>query len=120
VLLAYGKPPGKLLVEENPFSASLIAETRGSTRRGRCGGGIKWHTMASLAALTKTAPIGGSGGIDEKSTPVLGKLLDRQKQAALPVLYGQHPGQIDAGPRVKAGVSEVLDEGEDVVSCFPL
>jgi hypothetical protein len=71
-----------------------------------------------LAALTKTASIGGSGGIDEKSIPVLDKLLDRQKQAALPVLYGQHPGQIEAGPRVKAGVSEVLDEGEDVVVLF--
>ena len=34
------------------------------------------------------------------------------------MLYGQHPGQIDAGPRIKAGVSEVLDEGQDVVVLF--
>jgi len=33
-------------------------------------------------------------------------------------LYGQHPGELDAGPRIKAGVSEVLDEGQDVVVLF--
>jgi hypothetical protein len=48
----------------------------------------------------------------------LDKLLDRQKRAGLPVLYGQHPGQIEAGPRIRAGVSEVLDEGKDVVVLF--
>jgi hypothetical protein len=120
VLLAYGKPTrGSFLVEENPFSPSLIAETQRLDTLGKVPEApSNGKPMASLAALTKTAPIGGSGGIDEKSTPVLDKLLDRQKQAALPVLYGQHPGQIDVGPQVKAGVSEVLDEGEDVVVLF--
>ncbi len=120
VLLKYGQPTGgSFLVEENPFSASLIAETQRLDMQGKAPEAASNGTpMASLAALTKTASIGGSGGIDEKPAPVLDKLLDRQKQAALPVLYGQHPGQIDAGPRVKAGVSEVLDEGEDVVVLF--
>lgn len=120
VLLAYGKPTGgSFLVEENPFSASLIAETQRLDMQAKATDSVlPTPQLASLVALTKTAPIGGSGGIDEKSTPVLDKLLDRQKQAALPVLYGQHPGQIEAGPRVKAGVSEVLDEGEDVVVLF--
>jgi len=120
VLLAYGKPAGgSFLVEENPFPASLIAETeRLDTQAKAPDLALHASQSTSLVALTKTATIGGPGGIDEKSTPVLDKLLDRQKQAALPVLYGQHPGQIDAGPRVKAGVSEVLDEGEDVVVLF--
>jgi hypothetical protein len=120
VLLKYGQPTGgSFLVEENPFSASLIAETQRLDMQGKAPEAASNGTpMASLAALTKTASIGGSGGIDEKPAPVLDKLLDRQKQAALPVLYGQHPGQIDAGPRVKAGVSEVLDEGEEVVVLF--
>src|SRR5271168_3712165 len=120
VLLKYGQPTGgSFLVEENPFSASLIAETQRLDLQGKAPEAASSGTqMASLAALTKTASIGGSGGIDEKSTQVLDKLLDRQKQAALPVLYGQHPGQIEAGPRLKAGVSEVLDEGEDVVVLF--
>jgi hypothetical protein len=33
-------------------------------------------------------------------------------------LYGQHPGEVEAGPRVKAGVSEVLDEGREVAVLF--
>jgi hypothetical protein len=109
VLLKYGQPTGGgFLVEENPFSASLIAETQRFDMQGKAPeAASNGAPMASLAALTKTASIGGSGGIDEKSTPVLDKLLDRQKQAALPVLYGQHPRQIDAGPRVKAGVIDV-------------
>src|SRR6266700_2552867 len=41
-----------------------------------------------------------------------------QKRAPLPVLYGQHPGEIEAGPRIRAGVSEVLDEGNEVVVLF--
>ena len=122
VLLKYGQPTGgSFLVEENPFSASLIAETQRLDMQGKAPEAASNGTpIASLAALTKTASIGGSGGIDEKPAPVLDKLLDRQKQAALPVLYGQHPGQHDAGPRVKAGVSEVLDEGRRSLSCFPL
>src|ERR1700684_3403 len=120
VLLKYGQPTGgSFLVEENPFSASLIAETQRLDMQAKAPETVTTGLqMASRVALTKTASIGGSGGIDEKSAPVLDKLLDRQKQAALPVLYGQHPGQIEVGPRVKAGVSEVLDEGEDVVVLF--
>ena len=118
VLLTYGKPTGgSFLVEENPFSAALIAETQRLDIQAKAPDSVPAPQLASLMALTKTTSIGGSG-IDEKSTPVLDKLLDRQKQATLPVLYGQNPGQIDAGPRVKAGVSEVLDEGEDVVVLF--
>lgn len=120
VLLAYGKPTkGSFLVEEDPFPSSLIAETQRLDIQPKPPDSLlPSPQLASLVALTKTASVGASGGINEKSTPVLDKLLERQKQAALPVLYGQHPGQIEAGPRVKAGVSEVLDEGEDVVVLF--
>ena len=120
VLLAYGKPTrGSFLVEENPFSPSLIAETQRLDMQTKAPDSVlPAPQLASLVTLTKTVSIGGSGGVNEKSGPVLDKLLDRQKQAALPVLYGQHPGQIDVGPRVKAGVSEVLDEGDDVVVLF--
>jgi hypothetical protein len=74
--------------------------------------------VTSLAGLIKAASVDTSSTVDEKSGAVLDKLLDRQKRASLPVLYAQHPGQIDAGPRIKAGVSEVLDQGQDVVVLF--
>jgi hypothetical protein len=73
---------------------------------------------AQLAGLLKATSFDTPKSIDGKSTEVLDKLLDRQKRAPLPVLYGQHPGEIEAGPRVKAGVSEVLDEGNEVVVLF--
>jgi hypothetical protein len=121
LLLKYGKPAGgSFLVEESPVSALLIAETQRLDVPGKLpelasSTGAK---AMSLAELIKTASANTSGGVDEKSSAVLDKLLDRQKQASLPVLYGQHPGQIEAGPRIRAGVSEVLDEGKDVLVLF--
>ena len=120
LLLKYGKPAGgSFLVEENPVSALLIAETQRLDVPGKlpdlASAGAK---ATSLVELIKTSSAEPSGGIDEKSGAVLDKLLDRQKQASLPVLYGQRPGEIEAGPRIRAGVSEVLDEGKDVVVLF--
>lgn len=119
LLLKYGKPTGgSFLVEENPVSALLIAETQRLDTPGRLPEPAAPTPSTSLSELIKTVAAGSSGTIDEKSTAILDKLLDRQKHAALPVLYGQHPGEIDAGPRIRAGVSEVLDEGKDVVVLF--
>jgi hypothetical protein len=120
LLLKYGKPAGaSFLVEESPVSALLIAETQRLDVPGKLSDLASTGAKAtSLAELIKTASADPSGGIDEKSGAVLDKLLDRQKQASLPVLYGQRPGEIEAGPRIRAGVSEVLDEGKDVVVLF--
>ena len=120
VLLKYGKPTGgSFLVEESPLSASLVAETQKLDVSGKPPELESIGPPAtSLAGLIKTASVDTSSTVDEKSGAVLDKLLDRQKRASLPVLYAQHPGQIDAGPRIKAGVSEVLDQGQDVVVLF--
>jgi hypothetical protein len=116
VLLKYGKPAGgSFLVEESPLSASLIAETQKLDVSGKP---PELASVGPLAGLIKAASVDTSSAADEKSGAVLDKLLDRQKRASLPVLYGQHPGELDAGPRIKAGVSEVLDEGQDVVVLF--
>ena len=119
LLLKYGKPTGgSFLVEESPVSALLIAETQRLDVPGRLPEPAAPTPSTSLSELIKTVAVGSSGTVDEKSTAILDKLLDRQKRAALPVLYGQHPGEIEAGPRIRAGVSEVLDEGKDVVVLF--
>jgi len=121
VLLHYGKPTGgSFLVEEAPFASSFIAETK------KVGFDRKAPTVAPANATTtreggqiQLARLEPPKAVEEKSSSVaLDKLLERQKQASLPVLYGQKPGEIEAGPRVKAGVSEVLDEGKDVVVLF--
>jgi hypothetical protein len=120
LLLKYGKPTGgSFLVEENPVSALLIAETQKLDVPGKLPEPEAAGTSAqSLAELIKTVAADSSSTVDEKATAILDKLLDRQKHAALPVLYGQHPGEIEAGPRIRAGVSEVLDEGKDVIVLF--
>ena len=119
LLLKYGKPTGgSFLVEESPVSALLIAETQRLDVPGGLPEPAAPTPSTSLSELIKTVSVGSSGTVDEKSTAILDKLLDRQKHAALPVLYGQHPGEIEAGPRIRAGVSEVLDEGKDVVVLF--
>jgi len=51
--------------------------------------------------------------------PALDDLLDRQRRAPLPVLYGQKPGISPPGKElVKTGVSEVIDQGSEVVVLF--
>ena len=120
VLLKYGKPAaGSFLVEESPFSPSFIAETQKLDVHAK---GLDVAsgspTTVQLAGLMKAASFDPPRAIDGKSSEVLDRLLDRQKRAPLPVLYGQHPGEIEAGPRIRAGVSEVLDEGNEVVVLF--
>src|SRR5215469_1294176 len=49
----------------------------------------------------------------------LDSLLERQKQAPLPVLYGERPeGDEVKGDRLRTGVSEVLDGGQQVIVLF--
>jgi len=120
LLLKYGKSPGgSFLVEESATSASFIAETQSLDMHGKVQAVKPTAPEASLSAgLITPASFDASKGAEEKSGEILDKLLDRQRQAALPVLYGQHPGEVEAGSRVKAGVSEVLDEGREVAVLF--
>jgi len=49
----------------------------------------------------------------------LDALLERQRQAPLPTLYGEKPGVASPGKQIlMAGVSEVIDQGEEVVVLF--
>ena len=49
----------------------------------------------------------------------LDALLERQRRAPLPALYGEKPGIVSSGSEIlKAGVSEVIDHGKDVVVLF--
>jgi hypothetical protein len=53
------------------------------------------------------------------SSSELDALLERQRRAPLPVLYGESPGIAPPGKNIlKAGVSEVIDHGKEVVVLF--
>ncbi len=71
------------------------------------------------ASLTDTsAPTMPPNHMQAEQT-ALDNLLNRQRRAPLPVLYGQKPGISPPGKElVKTGVSEVIDQGSDVVVLF--
>ena len=49
----------------------------------------------------------------------LDKLLKRQEGAPLPALYGEHPqGESKGGERLRAGIGQVIDGGQEVVALF--
>jgi len=49
----------------------------------------------------------------------LDELLLRQESAQLPELYGERPkGESTGGERIRAGVGEVIDRGQDVIVMF--
>jgi hypothetical protein len=122
VLLTYSRPKsGSFLVEESVFPTSLIAET------ARIGTDAKELLVTSAqrtptAAEIVNAPKTGQNGTAERSADAsdqaLDKLLDRQRRAPLPALYGQNPGEIEVGQRLRAGVSEVIDGGKSVIVLF--
>ena len=109
VLLRY-RPPGAFLIEESALPSSSISET------------------ASL--ITPTAPtIPTSVGepparqSNRDPTPEVGsdldRLLERQARAPLPELYGPRPDVPAPGKElVRAGVSEVIDNGREVIVLF--
>ena len=121
MLLKYGKPTaGSFLVEESPFSASFIAETQKLDVHAKGSDVASGSpTTVQLAGLLKAASFDPPRAIDGKSSEVLDKLLDRQKRAPPSrSSMASDPGEIEAWAAHRAGVSEVLDEGSEVVVLF--
>lgn len=64
-------------------------------------------------------PQGSAANSPKVDRTALDDLLDRQRRAPLPVLYGQKPGISPPGKElVKTGVSEVIDQGSEVLVLF--
>jgi hypothetical protein len=117
------KPLGQFIVQPTDTPSAIVSQTT---------------TLASASAPTNTSltvvpaafRTGASG--NERPTPqliapnqakaeptALDNLLDRQRRAPLPALYGQKPGISPPGKElIKTGVSEVIDQGTAVVVLF--
>ena len=110
-VLSY-KPPGRFLINPADFPTALIAETASIVEDP---GGQVLPAKAGASGLgTEPTP----RPADSKLT-TLDDLLERQRRARLPELYSGKPGISDPGKElVKAGVSEVIDQGREVVVLF--
>ena len=56
---------------------------------------------------------------DDRDSTTLDQLLDRQRKAPLPTLYGAKPDVSEPGKElVRTGVSEVIDQGRQAIVLF--
>jgi len=76
--------------------------------------------LGNSAAATTSEPSGIRTAPQNPDTTLgLDSLLERQQRAPLPALYGEKPGVSPPGKQIlKAGVSEVIDHGPEVVVLF--
>jgi hypothetical protein len=120
------KPSGQFIVQPAEMVSAVVPQTAalasvsvtvaspnasvpvGPTALGTGVSGQDHATPQLVAAnATKTGPT------------ALDDLLERQRRAPLPTLYGQKPGVSPPGKElIRAGVSEVIDQGTAVVVLF--
>jgi hypothetical protein len=94
------KPAGQFIVQPAAAPSAVVPQT------------------ASLVSAPIPAT-GQSQGDPLSARTSLDDLLDRQRRAPLPTLYGQKPGVSSPGKElIKTGVSEVIDQGTAVVVLF--
>jgi hypothetical protein len=107
---------------EPGYPSDLIGETVPMSQSQReIALGREKDPMATVKPASLTTSVQPpSGASPERARPgALDALLTRQEHAPLPRLYGEHPGvENPRGDQVKAGVSEVIDGGDQVIVLF--
>jgi hypothetical protein len=102
------KPPGTFLIEESGVAAVEVPSTERPAARS-----------AIAPAAPKSASLRVPRGPTLTESDPLDRLLERQRRASLPALYGMRaPLPEGKGDPVKAGISEVVDQGRSVVVLF--
>lgn len=121
------KPAGQFMIQPAESPSTMIPQTItvGSTATVSSASGLPAPVVpASLPArgVSKGRPASlptAAANSTKLDRTALDDLLDRQRRAPLPVLYGQKPGISPPGKElVKTGVSEVIDQGSEVVVLF--
>jgi hypothetical protein len=120
------KPSGQFIVQPAETPSAVVPQTATLTGAALVSGPAS-ASAPVVAAAFKTGASGKDRAIPQpvaanttKAEPnALDDLLDRQRRAPLPALYGQKPGISPPGKElIKAGVSEVIDRGTAVVVLF--
>jgi len=123
------KPSGQFLVRPADTPSSIVPQTvtvgNESLSSTRAVGDVPVIPAALRAGTvienSKRALPADTGKTDlgKQDRSAVDELLDRQRRAPMPVLYGQHTGISSPGHElIKAGVSEVIDQGSTVVVLF--
>jgi hypothetical protein len=125
-LLQY-KPSGSFLVEPEVVPFPLVGQTASlataqSVTSAATSSGDRQPSLlpASLASSTPNGPDSPAEPTASQAQPrSLDELLSRQERSPLPVLYGERvEGENVKGDRLRAGISEVIDGGRQVVVLF--
>src|ERR1051325_5215422 len=118
------KPSGQFIVQPAESLSAVVPQTATLTN-AVLGSAPPKAAVPVVPVAFKTATSGSDGGIPEVANTTkaeltaLDDLLERQRRAPLPALYGQKPGVSPPGKElVRTGVSEVIDQGTTVVVLF--
>jgi hypothetical protein len=108
------KPAGRFLIEPADYPSALVAETA-NLEEARSAVPMVATTRTATAAAVSEPPTHAA----ETGRTTLDELLERQRRSPLPELHGGKPGLSDPGKEpIKAGISEVIDQGREVVVLF--
>ena len=118
-LLRY-QPSGGFLVEPDAVPFALVAQTASVSKTNAALVSSPSGTGAGLLPASLTTSNSPLETMPTQPKPdSLDSLLERQQQAPMPVLYGERPeGDEVKGDRLRAGISEVLDGGQQVIVLF--
>ena len=118
-LLRY-QPAGGFLVEPDAIPFALVAQTASVSKTNPAQVSSPSGAGAALLPASLTTASSPVEKVPSQPKPdSLDSLLERQQQAPLPVLYGERPeGDEVKGDRLRAGISEVLDGGQQVIVLF--
>lgn len=126
-LLQY-RPAGSFLVEPDvvpfPFvgQTTAVANAEPATRGATTSSGDRQPSISPAVFVTSSPKVTGAQpeGVASQSRPMsLDNLLERQQRAPLPPLYGERIEEENIkGDRLRVGISEVLDGGQQVTVLF--
>ena len=121
-LLRY-QPSGGFLVEPDAVPFALVAQTASIQKSQAVPATTAGHPADTSASLVPAAFSTAGSSVEpapiQPKSDSLDSLLVRQEQAPMPVLYGEHmEGDEVKGDRLRAGISEVLDGGQQVIVLF--
>jgi hypothetical protein len=120
------RPAGRFIIDPS-YPSALVARTAplgGAAEAAMAQRPMSSDPVAVVPVSTARTPeirISGTPNDPSAADPSTGldALLERQQRAPMPVLYGERPGIVPPGGEIlKAGVSEVLDHGKEVVVLF--